>query len=80
MPFLKRMLSSIIFIVVAVWLSLAILIYLFQARFVFFPSQELLYSPKDMGMEFEDVYLNTRDNLSIHGWYIPRPGGGAIGC
>jgi uncharacterized protein len=74
MPFLKRMLSSLIFILVAVWLSLAILIYLFQAHFVYFPSHEQLFSPKEMGMEFEDVYLTTRDKLSIHGWYIPRPG------
>ena len=74
MLILKRMLSSIIYVLIAVWLTLAILVYLFQARFVYFPNQTLLYSPADMGMDFEEIYLTTRDDIAIHAWHLPKAG------
>ncbi len=76
MPVLKRMLSTIIVIIITVWFALAIVIYIFQARFVYFPDKTLTYSPTDAGMEFEDVFLTTRDNVSIHAWYVPKAGSG----
>ncbi len=71
---LKRMLSSLVFILLAVWFGLALLIYLFQARFVYYPSREVSLTPANIGLEFEDVHLISRDNTAIHGWYLPRPG------
>eukprot|EP00928_Gymnodinium_smaydae_P075637 TRINITY_DN58647_c0_g1_i1.p1 TRINITY_DN58647_c0_g1~~TRINITY_DN58647_c0_g1_i1.p1 ORF type:complete len:341 (+),score=58.89 TRINITY_DN58647_c0_g1_i1:127-1149(+) len=32
---------------------------------------EGMRSPKDKGMDFEDVYLETADGVRIHGWFIP---------
>ncbi|MFT5134692.1 MAG: fermentation-respiration switch protein FrsA (DUF1100 family), partial [Gammaproteobacteria bacterium] len=71
---LKSMLSSILIILIAIWLSLVILIYLFQHRLVYFPNRQLSLSPIDIGMEFEEIFLTTRDNLSLHAWYIPKSG------
>ncbi len=73
MSILKQMLSSLAFILISVWLILVMLIYIFQARFVYFPDPKLLLSPADAGMDFEQILLNTSDKVSIHGWYIPRP-------
>ena len=42
-----------------------------EKRFVFFPSSELLYTPGDVGLVYEDVRIQTSDGLSIHGWFIP---------
>ena len=39
--------------------------------FVFFPSARLETTPEMIGMPFEDVTLTTRDNVRLHGWYIP---------
>jgi len=74
MLMLKQMLFSIIFILIIVWLGLAMLIYLFQSRFIYYPSKEVTLTPENIGMEFEDVHLTTRDNIAIHGWYVPRSG------
>jgi uncharacterized protein len=38
---------------------------------VFYPDTALNATPELIGLEFEDVYVTTEDNLRIHGWYIP---------
>lgn len=39
----------------------------------FFPSQTLVRSPGDLQLDYEDVYLVTRDNVTVHGWWIQPP-------
>lgn len=66
------MLQSVIFILVTAWGLLAVLMYVFQARFVYFPIEKLYFSPVDIGLDYEDVYLDINGDISIHGWYIPH--------
>jgi pimeloyl-ACP methyl ester carboxylesterase len=35
-------------------------------------------SPADLGLEYEDVTLTTRDHLKLYGWYIPSTNGAAV--
>lgn len=42
-----------------------------EKRFVFFPESELIYTPTDVNLEYEDVRIQTSDGLSLHGWFIP---------
>ncbi|MDA1129566.1 MAG: alpha/beta hydrolase [Chloroflexi bacterium] len=42
-----------------------------EKRFVFFPVAELLYTPSDVGLEYEDVRFQTADGLTLQGWFIP---------
>ena len=44
---------------------------LLERRFVFFPVTELLYTPSDVNLEYEDVQVRTSDDLMIKGWFIP---------
>ena len=70
-PVLLRMLQSALFIMVTVWLALVILIYFFQARLVFYPSRTLGQTPADIKLDYEDVFLQGRDAVEIHGWWLP---------
>lgn len=47
------------------------LLYLMQPALVFFPYRELVETPRTWGLEYEDVYIDTRDGVRLHGWYIP---------
>lgn len=58
-------------IIVAGYLFLLIVMYLFQSHFVFYPSKEMRYDPQDIGLTFEDLFLETEDGLNLHGWYVP---------
>ena len=42
-----------------------------EKRFVFFPVAELLYTPNDVNLEYEDVRIQTSDGLALQGWFIP---------
>ena len=38
---------------------------------VFFPIRELEATPKDLHLDYEEIYFPAADNTMLHGWYIP---------
>lgn len=34
-------------------------------------NQDGMRSPSEVEMEFEDVYITTKDNIKLHGWFMP---------
>jgi fermentation-respiration switch protein FrsA (DUF1100 family) len=56
------------------WSLLNGVMFLLQPGMVFYPLAHLETNPGDWGMDFEDVALTTEDGVSLHGWFIPRPG------
>lgn len=39
---------------------------------IFKPSSTLVGTPKDLGIEFDDLYFNSTDNVTLHGWFINK--------
>ena len=73
MPPLIRMLSSLVLVVISLFLGLMLLLFVFQEKMVFFPGKRIGDTPEAAGLHYEDVYLVTDDNITIHGWFVPRP-------
>lgn len=46
--------------------------FFFQTGMVFFPYRSINETPADWGMEYENVFLQTEDDIRLHGWYIPH--------
>ncbi|MBI2911760.1 MAG: alpha/beta hydrolase [Chloroflexi bacterium] len=46
---------------------------LFEERFIYLPSRELVGSPADVGLSYEDVTFSASDGVALHGWYVPGP-------
>lgn len=65
-------------LVLAGWLCLALLLYFFQHRFIYFPDPALSASPADIGLEYQDLSLQTADGLALHAWYIPAKNKGPV--
>ncbi|MBM3944534.1 MAG: alpha/beta hydrolase [SAR202 cluster bacterium] len=40
-------------------------------HYIFFPSKDILETPADYGLAFEDVTLEAADGTRLHGWFIP---------
>lgn len=58
----------------AVYLGLALYLYAFQARYVYFPelpSRQVDATPADIGLAFDAVTLSTADGEALAGWFIP---------
>ena len=68
-----RTFVSLIAIAVIAYVLLGVLLYVMQERMVFLaglPGRALEATPRDVGFEFDDVYLETADGVSLHGWYV----------
>lgn len=69
-----RTFVTILTIAISIYVVLALMLYLFQGKMVFLsnlPGRALVASPGDVGLDYEDVALTTRDNERLHGWYVP---------
>lgn len=42
--------------------------------FIYFPEKEIVQTPVNVGLAFEDLSLRTSDGITINGWFIPYPG------
>jgi uncharacterized protein len=70
---IQRFLKSIIFIIVSTWVLLAILIYFFQPKLIFFPNSEIEATPALISLQYEDISLTTTDGKALSAWWIPHP-------
>ncbi len=68
---ISAMINGAISVIIAVGL-LSGLLYLMQPSMVFFPHRDLVATPERWGLLYEDIYLDTRDGVRLHGWYIPH--------
>src|SRR5512146_550061 len=40
---------------------------------VFFPDPDLIGTPGDYGLAYEEVFFTAEDGVRLHGWWVPRP-------
>ncbi len=74
MPFRGRsatMLLTLLGIAIAVWTGFAVILYLAQDRLIFQPTRTLASVPSAIGLEYEDVSLQTPDGQRLHAWFVP---------
>ena len=65
-----RFLSPFIFVLVCAG-CMALLLRLFESRLIFFPSKELIATPAESGLPYEDVFFEASDGVTLHGWFMP---------
>lgn len=60
----------IILSVIAGYILLVLLMYLLQGQMIYHPQKSLSYTPKDVGLPYENVTFTTEDGFNLHGWHI----------
>lgn len=68
------MLGQLLTIAAIAYVALAAYLYLFQEDYVFFPSQGVHATPAAVGLDYDDVRVETDDGVVIHGWFLPAAG------
>lgn len=63
----------IYFIIFAVIVYLGLLLYLYfnQRNLVFFPMSDIVVTPADANIPFEDLNIKVDDSVTINGWFVP---------
>ena len=44
---------------------------LLDRYFIFFPERELVRTPGDVDVEYEEAFFSTSDGVRLHGWFVP---------
>jgi fermentation-respiration switch protein FrsA (DUF1100 family) len=65
------MLISIAVVLFTAYWGLGLILYFMQPTFLYSPVREVIYTPDELGLDFEKVTLKTSDGLRLSGWYIP---------
>ena len=68
------MIIKILLALVLFYLIAMIAIYFAQALFIYapqMPTREIVATPDDIGLEYENLNLSTKDDETINAWYIP---------
>ncbi|MGY6554059.1 MAG: alpha/beta hydrolase [Wenzhouxiangella sp.] len=68
-------------LVLVVYASLSLILFLFQDRLVFLPNvggRELVASPVDIGLDYREVWLDSQDGERLHAWWVPHPQARAV--
>ncbi len=60
-----------IFLIIFAYLATMTYKFLNQSKYVYFPTEYIGFSPKDIGLRYEDIYFFASDGTRINGWYIP---------
>jgi len=68
-----KMLFNLIFTLLGAYLLLVLLVFFFQSKLLYFPTVEakITETPSSLGYTFESVSINTADNETLHGWFVP---------
>ncbi len=62
---------------IACYAALALVVYLMQARMLYLadvPGRALERTPADLGVDYQDVSIETSDGIRLHGWFVPGNG------
>ncbi len=65
------MLIWLVIIAAGSFVAFGVYLYLVQDRFVFFPTRELVVTPDQVGLTYEDVWIEVKSEQRIHGWFFP---------
>lgn len=70
-----KMLNSVFWIVIVLlagYLLLVLFMYTAQSKMIYYPVEQLPYSPDDVGLRYENVSFSTEDSVELNGWFIPH--------
>lgn len=67
------MMWQILGMLAATYAGLAGVLYFSQSSMVYYPEigREIVATPRQAGLDYEDVKLVTMDGVALHGWFVP---------
>ncbi len=80
----RAMLRLLLFAILGIVVAHVILVILslreswVERTFIFFPDKKLEATPREVGLDFREVYFDTGDGCRLHGWYAPAGEGAPV--
>lgn len=61
---------SLVLIIAGLYIFIAFLLMIFQSKMIFYPDRDIIATPKEIGLVYEDIYFTTTDNIKLNGWFV----------
>lgn len=68
------MLLTVVLVAVGLFLALALFLYFGQNKLLFIPSRTIDLTPDQLGLPYEDLFLDVAPGEQINAWYFPAQG------
>jgi fermentation-respiration switch protein FrsA (DUF1100 family) len=67
-------LKGMSWIIILVLGAAVILSYLraIEKKIIFYPTREIDFSPKELDLEFEEIFFKAKDNVELNAWFLPN--------
>ncbi len=67
------MMWHVLGVLVAAYAGLGLTLFALQSSMVYYPEigREMVATPRQAGLDYEDLKLVTADGVSLHGWFVP---------
>ncbi len=66
-----HLLATIVVIVILFFVSTTVYVAMGQSKYIYSPDKNIAFTPKAVGLEFEDVSLDTEDGEMVKAWFVP---------
>lgn len=66
---------KLVIIIIGAYVALCIYVYYIQSSLIYYPDmpgRNLVATPENIGLSYQDVEIITTDNIKLHGWFIPH--------
>jgi fermentation-respiration switch protein FrsA (DUF1100 family) len=73
MTWFMRLVLLLFLLLAAGYAAVCLLVFLFQARLVWFPGPPPSTTPATLGLGHRELELTTRDDVRLHAWFLPCP-------
>ncbi len=76
------MLGRIFLVILVFFLFIFAYLRYFEKKGIYYPTKEIIFSPADVNLEYENIFFTTDDGLRLNGWFIPaeNPRGTLLFC
>lgn len=71
LPGLKRMIKILLIGFLSAYLFILAVVYVRQGKMLYYPLKEIGQTPQDIGLDYQDLQLMTKDGILISAWYVP---------
>ncbi len=65
------MILNLIVGLAGIYIALCLLLFFFQRSLIYFPDKNILFTPDQINLTYEEIFLKTSDGISINGWFVP---------
>jgi len=66
-----RIFGSVILFAIVLYVCFAVILFVFQSSFVYFPYRDLAATPGAIGLSYQAVSFEAKDGVRLSGWFIP---------